>query len=78
MIKAKIKKSFLVISPPPFGGKHSTVNVSLYKLYNITNSYTSEQVNNCLFFYSNFPSNMLICFFNDIYFLFYCYQLLNN
>lgn len=28
MIKAKIKKSFLVISPPPFGGKHSTVNVS--------------------------------------------------
>ena len=50
MIKAKIKKSFLVISPPPFGGKHSTVNVSLYKLYNITNSYTSEQVNICLFF----------------------------
>ena len=27
MIKAKIKKSFLVISSPPFGGKHSTVNV---------------------------------------------------
>ena len=27
MIKAKIKKSFLVISPPPFGGKYSTVNV---------------------------------------------------
>ena len=29
MIKAKIKKSFLVISPPPFGSKHSTVNVFL-------------------------------------------------
>ena len=27
MIKAKIKKSFLVISPPPFGGKHSTVKI---------------------------------------------------
>ena len=33
MIKAKIKKSFLVISPPPFGGKHSTVKVFLNKLY---------------------------------------------
>ncbi len=32
MIKAKIKKSFLVISPPPFGGKHSTVKYS-YKNY---------------------------------------------
>ena len=28
MIKAEISKSFLVISSPPFGGKHSTVNVS--------------------------------------------------
>ena len=42
MIKAKIKKSFLVISPPPFGGKHSTVKYSLFKLYNITISYTNE------------------------------------
>ena len=29
MIKAKIKKSFLVIFQPPFGGKHSTVNIFL-------------------------------------------------
>ena len=27
MIKAKIKKSFLVIFSPPFGGKHSTVKI---------------------------------------------------
>ena len=33
MIKAKIKKSFLVISSPPFGGKHSTVKYSLLILY---------------------------------------------
>ena len=33
MIKAKIKKSFLVIFPPPFGGKHSTVNV--FPIYTI-------------------------------------------
>lgn len=32
MIKAQIKKSFLVIPPFPFGGKHSTVKVFLYKL----------------------------------------------
>ena len=36
MIKEKIKKSFLVISPPSFGGKHPTVKYSLYKLYNIS------------------------------------------
>ena len=42
MIKEEIKISFLVISPPPFGGKHSTVKYSLFKLYNITVSYTSE------------------------------------
>ena len=28
MINEKIKKSFLVISSPPFGGKHSTVQYS--------------------------------------------------
>lgn len=33
MIKAKIKKSFLVISAPPFEGKHSTVKVFLNQLY---------------------------------------------
>ena len=42
MIKEEIKKSFLVISPPPFGDKHSTVKYSLFKLYNITISYTNE------------------------------------
>ena len=42
MIKEEIKKSFLVISPPPFGGKLSTVKYSLFKLYNITISYTSR------------------------------------
>ena len=33
MIIAKIKKSFLVISSPPFGGKHSTVKVFLCELH---------------------------------------------
>ena len=42
MIKEEIKISFLVISPPPFGGKHSTVKYSPFKLYNITISYTRE------------------------------------
>ena len=45
MIKEEIKKSFLVISSPPFGGKHSTVKYSythytaskLYKQWNNLN-----------------------------------------
>jgi len=35
MIKAKIKKSFLDITLPPFGGKHSTVKVFLSELYQV-------------------------------------------
>ena len=44
MIKEEIKISFLVISPPPFGGKHSTVKYSPFKLYNITIRYTGKHL----------------------------------
>ena len=33
MIKDEIKKSFLVISSPPFGGKHSTSKYFLASIY---------------------------------------------
>ena len=45
MIKAKIKKSFLVISPPPFGGKHSTVKVFRNKLYQNICSQSTDFIN---------------------------------
>ena len=38
MIKDRIKKSFLVISPPPFGGKHSTFIRSAFFIIKINNS----------------------------------------
>jgi len=52
MIKDKIKKSFLVISSPPFGGKHSTIKYS-YKNYTLNKylyQYKSYKISNFFLF----------------------------
>ena len=48
MIKDEIKKSFLVISSPPFGGKHSTVKYSQLKCTLLINTCQLNKKNKVL------------------------------